>query len=93
MRSSGQFQNFLLLFFFTEIFYTHKKAQKAQRWNQAKAEKSQKRQKVQRRNEAKAQIANKRISYFFPLRCFYAHFLFLFTCKRFVLFVFVKSFR
>ena len=33
----------------------------------------------------KAQNANKRISDFFPLRCFWAHFLFLFAYLRFVL--------
>ena len=38
----------------------------------------------------KTQNANKQISDFFPLDIFYAHLLFLFACKRFVLFVLVK---
>ena len=68
MRLLGQFK---LFFFFYEKILHAQKEQKAQKALKAlKAQKSRKINKGHKDTQAKAQNANKRISDYFPLRCF-----------------------
>ena len=72
MRLLGQFK--LFFFFFYEKILHAQKEQKAQKALKAlkalKAQKSIKINKGHKDTQAKAQNANKRISDYFPLRCF-----------------------
>ena len=56
-------------FFYEKISHARTKGAKSTK-STKKHQKHQKHQKAQRRNQAKAQNANKRISDYFPLRCF-----------------------
>ena len=75
MRLLGQFKLFIF-FFYEKILHAQKeqKEQKAQKALKAlkalKAQKSIKINKGHKDTQAKAQNANKRISDYFPLRCF-----------------------
>ena len=71
MRSLGQFQTF---FFFTERSHIQQKAQKHKKHKNHKDA-----------TEQKHKNANKRISDFFPLRCFLWAFFIFVCCKRFVI--------
>ena len=51
--------------------------------------KTLKAQKIQKHHQAKAQNANKQISNFFPLRCFYTHFFIFVRCKLFCTFLYL----
>ena len=69
MRLLGQFK--LFFFFFYEKILHAQKEQKAKKALKAlKAQKSIKINKGHKDTQAKAQNANKRISDYFPLRCF-----------------------